>query len=205
MFAVADVVRDTRGEAIADLHALGLRTVVLNTDNQRAVSAIAGRLGIDDARGGLLPKDKLAAVRALRDQHGEVGMARDGINDAPALAKASIGFAMGVARSDTALEKTDVALVDDDLRKLPAFIRLSRRTAAVLAQNIGFALAVKALFFGLAPAGMATLWMVVLADMGVSFLVILNGLRLLAAAKPVTRTRQRVLPPLQPASAEVTQ
>ena len=181
VFGVADTVRAGSREAVADLHSLGLRTVVLSGDNQQTVTAIAAQVGVDDARGGLLPEEKLVAITDLAGAYGQVGMAGDGINDAPALAAAGIGFAMGAAGSDTALEVADVALMDDDLRKLPAFIRLSRRTAVILAQNIGLALGVKAVFFGLAFAGEATLWMAIVADMGVSLLVVFNGLRLLRA------------------------
>jgi len=136
-------------------------------------------VGIDDARGNLLPEDKLTAMDGLLARYGKVGMAGDGINDAPALAKATIGFAMGAAGTDTAIETADVALMDDDLRKLPHFIRLSRGTSAVLKQNIALAIGIKAVFFGLAFAGKATLFMAVFADMGASLLVIFNGLRLL--------------------------
>ena len=181
VFAVADTVRETSRNAIADLHGVGVHTVMLSGDNQRTATAIAAQVGIDDARGSLLPEEKLVAVKDLLRQYGEVGMAGDGINDAPALAAASIGFAMGVAGSDTALETADVALMDDDLRKLPAFMRLSRRTAAILAQNISLALGIKVVFLALAVAGEATLWMAILADMGASLLVIFNGLRLLRA------------------------
>lgn len=179
VFGVADTVRETSRSAIADLQSLGLHTVMLSGDNQQTAVAIAAQVGIDDARGSLLPEEKLLAIKDLREQFGEVGMAGDGTNDAPALAAASIGFAMGVAGSDTALETADVALMDDDLRKLPAFIRLSRRTACILTQNISLALGIKAVFLSLAIAGEATLWMAILADMGVSLLVIFNGLRLL--------------------------
>lgn len=179
VFGVADAVRVGSREAVADLHSLGLRTVVLSGDNQQTVAAIAEQVGIEDARGGLLPEEKLAAITDLVGTYDQVGMAGDGINDAPALAAASIGFAMGAAGSDTALEVADVALMDDDLRRLPYFIRLSRRTAVILAENIGLALGVKAVFFGLAFVGEATLWMAVVADMGVGLLVVFNGLRLL--------------------------
>lgn len=184
VFGVADTVRETSRSAIADLHTLGLRTVMLSGDNQQTATAIAAQVGIDDARGSLLPEEKLLAIKNLKEQFGEVGMAGDGINDAPALAAASIGFAMGVAGSDTALETADVALMDDDLRKLPAFIRLSHRTASILTQNISLALGIKGVFLALAIAGQATLWMAVLADMGVSLLVIFNGLRLLRPKRP---------------------
>ena len=178
-FGVADTVRPTSVEALRDLHALGVRTVMLSGDNQTTAEAIAREVGIDDARGGLLPEDKLAAVDEIRARYGPVGMVGDGINDAPALAKADIGFAMGAAGTDTALETADVALMEDDLRRLPDFLRLSRQTARVLRQNIALALGIKAVFFGLAVFGIATLWMAVVADMGASLLVTFNGLRLL--------------------------
>jgi Zn2+/Cd2+-exporting ATPase len=152
---------------------------MLTGDNQTTANAIAAKVGIDDARGNLLPEDKLAAIDELLSRYGQVGMVGDGINDAPALAKASIGFAMGAAGTDTAIETADVALMDDDMRKLPAFIALSRATSRVLWQNISLALGIKAVFFALALAGTASLWMAVFADMGASLIVVLNGLRLL--------------------------
>jgi Cd2+/Zn2+-exporting ATPase len=178
-FAVADTLRDTSKAVLKDLHGLGLRTVMLTGDNTHTAQAIARQAGIDDVRAELLPQHKLEAVEDLADRYGQVGMVGDGINDAPALAKAGIGFAMGAAGSDTALETADVALMDDDLRKLPAFIRLSRHTAAVLAQNIALALGIKAVFLVLTFTGQATMWMAVFADMGASLLVVFNGLRLL--------------------------
>lgn len=191
IIAVADTLRETSIEAIQDLHDLGIRTVMLTGDNERTAQVIAAAVGIDDARGNLLPEDKLAIVEELAATFGPVGMVGDGINDAPALAKASIGFAMGAAGSDTAIETADVALMQDDLQKIPEFIRLSRRTGRVLTQNIAFAISVKVVFFGLALFGLATLWMAVFADMGASLLVVGNGLRLLKAerAAPARSTR----------------
>jgi len=181
IFAVADTVRDTSRQAIADLHSLGVRTLMLTGDNVHTAEAIARDVGIDEARGDLLPEDKLLVVEMLLEQSqgATVGMVGDGINDAPALARASIGFAMGAAGTDTAIETADVALMDDDLRKIPAFVRLSRSTAAVLTQNIALALGIKAVFIALTFTGQATMWMAVFADMGASLLVVGNGLRLL--------------------------
>ena len=136
-------------------------------------------MGIDEARGNLLPVDKLQAIEALQARGYVVGMVGDGINDAPALAKSEIGFAMAAAGTDTAIETADVALMDDDLRKIPAFIRLSQQTAVILKQNIVLALGIKALFLAITLTGQATMWMAVFADMGVSLLVVFNGLRLL--------------------------
>jgi Cd2+/Zn2+-exporting ATPase len=183
VLGVADTLRGHSAEAIRDLHALGVISVMLTGDNPATARAIADEAGIDDARGNLLPEDKLAAIDELIARHGAVGMVGDGINDAPALARASIGFAMGAAGTDTAIETADVALMDDDLRKLPRFIALSRRTSQVLWQNITLALGIKAVFFALALAGKATLWMAVFADMGASLLVVANGLRLLQSGR----------------------
>ncbi|MCH8180903.1 MAG: heavy metal translocating P-type ATPase [Proteobacteria bacterium] len=179
VLGVADTVRPHAAQAVADLHALGLRTVMLSGDNAQAVRHVSQQLGVDDARGGLLPQDKLAAIEALKAAHGQVAMVGDGVNDAPALARADIGLAMGAAGTATALETADVAIMDDDPRKLADFVRLSRATARVLWQNIALALGIKAVFFALAFAGVATLWMAVFADMGASLLVVFNGLRLL--------------------------
>ena len=178
LFAVADTVKDSSRAGIADLHQLGVKTVMLTGDNPHTAEAIARQVGIDQARGNLLPEDKLKAVEAFAAD-GTVGMVGDGINDAPALARANIGFAMGAAGTDMAIETADVALMDDDLRKIPTFVRLSRATASVLMQNIALALGIKAVFLVLAFAGQATMWMAVFADMGASLLVVGNGLRLL--------------------------
>ncbi|MGN9431863.1 heavy metal translocating P-type ATPase [Pseudomonas syringae] len=179
LFAVADTVRETSREAIAQLHELGIKTVMLTGDNPHTAKAIADQVGIDEAQGNLLPADKLSAIEALYSRNHRVGMVGDGINDAPALARAEIGFAMAAAGTDTAIETADVALMDDDLRKIPTFIALSRRTSAVLKQNIVLAIVTKVLFIGITFAGLATMWMAVFADMGVSLLVVFNGLRLL--------------------------
>ncbi|MDZ5455704.1 MULTISPECIES: heavy metal translocating P-type ATPase [Azohydromonas] len=180
LFAVADTVKDSSRSAVAEMQALGVRTVMLTGDNPHTARAIAAQVGIDDARGHQLPEDKLRFVEEASRGGQHVGMVGDGINDAPALARADIGFAMGAAGSDTAIETADVALMDDDLRKVPAFVRLSRATARVLVQNIVLALGIKAVFLVMTFTGQATMWMAVFADMGASLLVVFNGLRLLA-------------------------
>ncbi|MGE8620427.1 MAG: HAD-IC family P-type ATPase, partial [Achromobacter spanius] len=184
--AVADTVKPTSAAAIADLHALGVRTLMLTGDNTPTAEAIARQVGIDEARGDQLPEDKLAAIESKLAANvasdGKVGMVGDGINDAPALARADIGFAMGAAGTGTAIETADVALMDDDLRKIGTFLRLSRATHRVLIQNIVLALGIKVVFLALAMTGNATLWMAVFADVGASLLVVANGLRLLRAA-----------------------
>lgn len=179
LFAVADTLRQSSREAVAELHGLGVRTCMLTGDNVHTAAAIAEQAGVDEAHGDLLPADKLAWIEAAQAKGQVVGMVGDGINDAPALARAEIGFAMGAAGTDTAIETADVALMDDDLRKIPAFVRLSRQTHAILLQNITLALGIKAIFLGLTLTGQATMWMAVFADMGVSLMVVFNGLRLL--------------------------
>ena len=179
LFAVADTIKPHSCEAVAALQALGIRAVMLSGDNQATAEAIAREAGIDEARGNLLPEDKLAAIRALQQAHGPTAMAGDGINDAPALAQAEIGVAMGAAGTDTAMEAADIVVMNDDLRRIAETVRLSRATHAVLRQNIVLALGIKAVFLVLALAGEATMWMAVFADMGASLLVVFNGLRLL--------------------------
>ena len=178
LFAVADTIRDGSRQAVAELHALGVRTTMLTGDNRHTAAAIAAEAGIDQVQGNLLPEDKLREIERL-SREGVTGMVGDGINDAPALARADIGFAMGAAGTDTAIETADVALMDDDLCKVPTFVRLSRRTAAILKQNIALALGIKVVFLALTLTGHATMWMAVFADMGASLLVVGNGLRLL--------------------------
>jgi len=182
LFGVADTVRETSRQAIEQLHALGVKTLMLSGDNPHTAQAIGQAVGIDEVRGNQLPRDKADAIAALAGQAhthaNKVGMVGDGINDAPALARADIGFAMGAAGTDTAIETADVALMDDDLRKIPAFVQLSRRTSAILRQNITLALGIKVVFLALTVMGMGTMWMAVFADMGASLLVVFNGLRL---------------------------
>ena len=191
ILAVADTLRPTARQAVADLTALGVSTVMLTGDNQRTATAIATEAGISDARGDLLPDDKLRIVTELVAAGGHVGMVGDGVNDAPALARADLGIAMGAAGTDTAIETADIALMDDDPRKIAETIRISTHTAHVLWQNITVALGVKAVFFVLTMTGTASLWLAVLADMGASLVVIANGLRLLRRPAHGTRATPR--------------
>ncbi len=196
VLAVADTVRPQSVQAVNDLHELGVRVVMLTGDNQRTATAVARMVGIDEAFGELLPDDKLRVVTEL-SRSGHVGMIGDGVNDAPALAKAALGIAMGAAGTDTAIETADIALMDDDPRKIAETIRISRHTSHVLWQNIAVALSVKVVFFALTIAGSASLWVAVVADMGASLVVIANGLRLLRRPshdRHVTRSDHAVTP-----------
>ncbi|MDR2947529.1 MAG: heavy metal translocating P-type ATPase, partial [Candidatus Adiutrix sp.] len=178
LFAVADGLKANSREAVADLKALGIKTVMLSGDNGSVARQAAAASGVDSFRAELLPQDKAGIIAELQ-QEGPVGRVGDGINDAPARAQADVGFAMGAAGTDTAIETADVALMDDDLQKLPDFIRLSRATHRLLRQNISLALGIKAAFLALTFLGRTTMWMAVFADMGVSLLVVANGLRML--------------------------
>ena len=182
LFAVADTIKESSRAAIAELKALGVTPVMLTGDNPATARTVAKQAGIADARGNLLPEDKLQAIIEMRGQYGPTAMTGDGINDAPALAKADIGIAMGGMGTDTAMEAADIVIMNDDLRGIPAAIRLSRKTHAVLWQNISLALGIKAVFLVLAVFGNASMWMAVFADMGASLLVVGNGLRLLRAS-----------------------
>jgi Cd2+/Zn2+-exporting ATPase len=165
---------------MAALKRIGIeRTVMLTGDNEATARAIAAAAHVDEVQAGLLPEQKVAAVEALLASHGTVAMVGDGVNDAPALARASVGIAMGAAGTDTALETADVALMADDLGRLPFAVRLSRRARAIIRQNVVLSLGIKAVFLVLAVAGVATLWMAVFADMGASLIVTFNGMRLL--------------------------
>ncbi len=187
LFAVADTTKETSRQAVAELKALGVRPIMLTGDNATTAQAIARQVGIDDVRAGLLPQDKLQIVQELRNEGEQVGMVGDGVNDSPSLAAAQIGFSMGAAGTDAAKEAADVLIMNDDLRRIPEAIRLSKKTYAVLWQNISLALGIKIVFFGLAIFGSATMWMAVFADMGASLLVIFNGLRLLRGVRGVAR------------------
>ena len=188
LFAVADTIKESSKQAIADLKALGVTSVMLTGDNAVTAQAIARQAGIDDARGDLLPEAKLQAIKDMQQRYGATGMTGDGINDAPALAQADIGFAMGGAGTDTAMEAADVVIMNDNLQRVAETVRLSKRTHSILWQNITLALGLKSVFLVMAVFGTATMWMAVFADMGASLLVVGNGLRLLRGAKGVTLT-----------------
>lgn len=179
VFAVADTIKETSQQALATLHGLDVKSLMLSGDNSRTAKAIGKQAGIDQIRGDQLPEDKAQAIKQLRSEKQIVGMVGDGINDAPALAHADIGIAMGGMGSDTAIETADVVLMDDDLKKVPALIELSRRTRRILGQNIIIALGLKLVFLIITLLGFGTMWMAVFADMGASLIVVFNGLRLM--------------------------
>ncbi|MBK1715224.1 heavy metal translocating P-type ATPase, partial [Rubrivivax gelatinosus] len=179
LFAVADTLKPGARAAVAELKALGIVPVMLSGDHEAAARAVAAEAGITEVSAGLLPEDKLGAIEALQRRHGATGMAGDGLNDAPALARSDLGFAMGAAGTDVAIEAADVVVMNDDPRRIAETVRLSRATHAVLVQNITLALGIKAAFLALAVFDDATMWMAVFADMGASLIVVFNGLRLL--------------------------
>jgi Cd2+/Zn2+-exporting ATPase len=188
IFAVADEIRASSKSALEHLKAIGIeKTVMLTGDNRGTAEAVAAKLGGIEYRSELLPEDKVSSVKELMKQHGYVAMIGDGINDAPALATATVGIAMGAAGTDTALETADVALMADDLSKLPFAIRLSRQALRIIKQNIAFSLLVKVVFLIMIFLGTSTLWMAVLADTGSSLIVIANGMRLLRTRAGSTR------------------
>jgi Cd2+/Zn2+-exporting ATPase len=182
--AVADTLKPSSAAAVKELKALGVTPVMLTGDNPATARAIATAVGIDEVQANLLPEEKLAAIQALQSRWGQSAMTGDGINDAPALAQADIGIAMGGAGTHTAMEAADVVIMNDDLQRVPETIHLSRATHRVLWQNIVLALGIKAVFLLLAVFGTATMWMAVFADMGASLLVVFNGLRLLRTRTP---------------------
>lgn len=184
IIAVADAIRAESPSIINQLKKMGItQTIMLTGDHPSTATAIAEEIGITDVRAGLMPQDKLTAIKELKKQYGHVAMIGDGINDAPALAASSIGIAMGGAGTDAALETADIALMADDLEKLPYTIRLSRKTLRIIKENIIFALGLKILALLLIIPGWLTLWIAIFADMGATLLVILNALRLMKVQK----------------------
>ncbi len=183
IIALADAPRPLARDVVDLVRSQGIAHVAMLTgDNDGAGRAIAADLGIDDVRAELLPAAKVDAVRDLRQRYGMTAMVGDGVNDAPALAAADLGIAMGAAGSDAALETADIALMGDDLSKIPFTVRLSRRALFNIKTNVSLSIGLKALFLALAISGHATLWMAIAADTGASLLVIANGLRLLRTA-----------------------
>jgi len=184
VIAVADIMRENSPLAIKKLRQAGIQRIVMLTgDNEATAQAIANMSGVDDFSAGLLPEGKVDAVKDLLSRHGKVGMVGDGINDAPAMAVATVGIAMGAAGSDAVLETADIALMADDLSKLAYSIDLSRKYVRIIKQNISFSLAVKAIILLLAVPGWLTLWLAVAGDMGTSLLVTLNGMRLMRVSE----------------------
>jgi Zn2+/Cd2+-exporting ATPase len=180
LIAVADEIRESSKEVIRKLHQVGIeKTVMLTGDNQRTAEAIGKQVGVSDIKADLLPEDKLNFIKELRDKYQSVAMVGDGVNDAPALAASTVGVAMGGAGTDTALETADIALMSDDLSKLPYTIKLSRKALAIIKQNITFSLGIKALALLLIVPNWLTLWLAIFADMGATLIVTLNSMRLL--------------------------
>jgi Cd2+/Zn2+-exporting ATPase len=180
LIAVADVLREDSRKAVNRLKNSGIqKTIMLTGDNEVTARAIAAQAGVDDYRADLLPEDKVDAIRDLLNEHGKVAMVGDGVNDAPAMAISTVGIAMGAAGTDTALETADIALMTDDLKKLAYVADLSRRTLGIIKQNVFLALIIKGMILLLVIPGWLTLWLAVVADMGSSLLVTLNGMRLL--------------------------
>lgn len=180
LIAVADQVRESSLTIIKKLYQLGIKkTIMLTGDNIATANAIGNQLGLSEVKAELMPQDKLDTIKSLREQFGKVAMVGDGVNDAPALASATVGIAMGGAGTDTALETADIALMADDLEKLPYTIGLSRKTLNIILQNVSFALGIKLIALLLVIPGWLTLWMAIFADMGATVIVVLNSLRLI--------------------------
>ena len=191
VFVMADEIKADTRSGLDQLKAEGITPWLLTGDNERAAHALAGKLGLENVNADLLPEAKLARIRELQGQ-GLTAMVGDGINDAPALAQADIGIAMGVRGTDSAIEAADIAVMDDRISSVATLVRLSRMTHSVLVQNIAFALGIKIIFTILAISGFATMWMAVFADTGTCLIVVANGMRLM-----------RVKPKLDRMAAEV--
>jgi len=184
LIAVTDEVRDSSRDVIEQLHQIGIKkTIMLTGDNQTTAIAIGKRLHVMEVKADLMPQDKLDYIRKLHRDYGNVAMIGDGVNDAPALAASTVGIAMGGVGTDAALETADIALMADDLGKLPYTIRLSRKTLSIIKQNITFSLVIKLVALGLIIPGWLTLWMAIFADMGATLIVTLNSLRLLKVGR----------------------
>jgi len=182
LIELRDRIRPDAKGIVAKLHAQGVNTIVMLTgDNERTARAVAAEVGIDEVRAELLPEDKVTAIEELVATHDMVAMIGDGVNDAPAMARAHFAIAMGAVGSDAAIETADIALMTDDIGKVPWLVGHSRRTMWIIRQNIGLSLATKAAFVGLTAFGMATMWGAIAADVGVSLIVVANALRLLRA------------------------
>lgn len=182
LIAVADQVRESSPSIIKKLHQIGIKkTVMLTGDNEATGKAIGDQLGLSETKAELLPEDKLASIKSLQDKYGNAAMVGDGVNDAPALATATVGIAMGGAGTDTALETADIALMADDLERLPYTIALSRKTLTIIMQNVAFAFGLKIVALMLIIPGWLTLWLAIFADMGATLIVVLNSLRLMHA------------------------
>ena len=176
-----DMVRSGAGETLSDLKSLGIKKAIMITgDRDEAAKDVAHSTGVDEYEANLLPDDKVRVVKELRSRFDVVAMVGDGVNDAPALAAADVGVAMGAAGSDTAIDTADVALMSDDITKLVPLFRISKAVRKVTYENISLAVGIKAVFLILASLGAATMWMAVFADMGASLIVIVNALRLLS-------------------------
>ena len=197
--AVGDAVRPQAKDAIRALHEAGVeKLVMLSGDNQRTASHIAKEVGIDEAKGDLLPDEKVNTIKELRTKFDVVGMVGDGVNDAPAMATANIGIAMGAAGTDAAIETADIALMKDDLRRIADAIQVGRRAMRIIKFNIAFSLGLKAVFLILTLSGYASLWLAILADTGATLLVVANALRLL-------RQGPEEITPIEPAKNSETE
>jgi len=198
LISLADTVRPDAKKVISDLHALGVQEVVMLTgDNESTAHSVASKVGIDTVKASQLPEDKVQQVEGLVDRHSVVAMIGDGVNDAPAMARAHFGIAMGAIGSDAAIETADIALMTDDLTRLPWLIRHARHTLTIIHQNIAFSLGIKLVFVVMTMMGIASLWGAIAADVGATLLVIANALRLL-------RTRLYDVPEFQPNSSVAT-